>query len=192
MGWQADFESLTTWALRNLDLRYAYLFAEAASKVSTSSGVYRAIETAVTLAIFEAYLGKGYRIGRGVDFERKYPSSKTGNPKRVDLSFKDGARGSKWAYVEAKYWNSNATLIEDDMRKLLAERVKMSRWMLIYRVRRPKDHSLESLLMSKTLAHQLTIEQSFSFDSYIDIKASSGRLVPQPGRCDVCLCSVSD
>ncbi len=191
MGWQADFESLTTWALRNLDLRYAYLFARTASDVSTSSGIYRAIETAVTLAIFEAYLGKGYKIGSGVDFERKYPSSKTGNPKRVDLSFKDGTRGSKWAFVEAKYWNSNTKAIEDDMKKLIAEKGKMSRWMLIYRVRKPKDHSLESLLLKKYFTHQLTIRNSFSFDSYIDIKNTLGKFTPEPGRCDVCLCSVT-
>jgi hypothetical protein len=194
MIWMHDFESLVTWALRSIDLRYSFYFAKSAAAVSSTPGLFYVPEPLVNSAIFEAYLGKGYVRGSSVDLEHAYPSSTAINPKRADLAFKDGKVGSKWAFVETKYWNSNTSAIDSDIMKLVNEKSKISRWLLLYRVRPVGNATLESLILKRLYPAHLIIEESFSFDT---TAVSAGKNMMGnpttlflPGKCDVCLCRV--
>lgn len=195
MTWLHDFESLVTWSLKSVDLRYSFFFAKSASAISSTPGLYQALEGAVNLAIFEAYLGRGYVRGSSVDIERAYPSSTTVNPKRTDLAFKDGKAGSKWSFVETKYWNSNTQAIDSDIAKLINEKTKISRWILLYRIRPIGNATLESLILKRLYPASLLIEKSFSLDTIAPSpgknKAGNPVKLLLPGKCDVCLCRVS-
>ena len=76
MNWLDDFAILSEWALRSLDLRYKFIFAESPAQVMSGEGISRALETAATLAIYEAHLAKGYVPESTIDFERSYPNLK--------------------------------------------------------------------------------------------------------------------
>lgn len=191
--WQDDFEVLADWALRTLDLRYKFIFASEPSDVMASAGILRALETATTLAIFEAHLAKGYVAGETVDFERAYPvkrkargKKKSYNGKRCDLAFKERGKGGKWKYTEVKYYGgAGKTAVQNDIEKLRAITIKASRYLFVYRVHSTK-HKKEVLQLSDRLlsnfSKDLIVERTRSFDTHL--------LDGTPALCEFCLCRV--
>ena len=136
MIWLADFLPLAEWALRQQDLRHRYLFAGSGAEVMSSPGIACTLEAIITLAIYEAALGKGYIDGTTIGYEKPYPRSTGGNPKRADLAFKDRGKGKNWAYIEIKYYGSTGKKwVQHDIEKLRTIKQRSQRWLFLYRVR---------------------------------------------------------
>jgi hypothetical protein len=178
-----DFLALAEWALRMQDLRHSYIRATSPSEVMRSAGLFWALETSVTLAIYEAALGKGYRHKETISYEQPYPGKKTGgNPRRSDLAIKEAGRGTKWSYIEIKYWNIKA--IRRDIDKLKTIEKRAQRWILTYRVRKKEGRTqdLEKLLTRAFEGVFSTVEY-LSFDSSL-------RQYPRGAICEVAFARV--
>lgn len=162
-----DFIALTEWTLRMQDLRHSYIRAENACEVMRSPGLEWALETSITLAIYEAALGKSYKHQKTIAYEQPYPNSKKNqNPPRADLAIKKDGRGQNWSYIEVKYWNPEA--IRRDIKKLKKIKKRAQRWILTYRLRKDSNRvqTLE-VLLQKNFSKNITPKslKYFSFKS---------------------------
>jgi hypothetical protein len=184
-NWQDDLISLATWALKSLDVRYSYLYAEKAKEVLESPGILFALETSFVLAIYEAAIGKGYVGWKTIEHEKPYPGEEGKNPRRADLALKEEGRGKNWIYVEVKYYAENGKYqIGMDIEKLKSIDRRSQRWMVIYRVR-PKEGSSRTLeqLLKRNFNEALSIERQ----KEIDTRTRDW----EPGICEVCLARVT-
>lgn len=155
-SWPINLLSLTEWAIQSVDLRHRFLFAKNAAELPKTAGIANALETIIVLCIYEAAIAKGYVPGKTVDYERPYPGTSKGNPKRADLAFKDPGKGKNWGYIEVKSYSKSA--IRKDVAKLRKITQRSQRWTLCYRVRpnAGKGKPLRNLL-TKSFAADLKI-----------------------------------
>lgn len=183
--WQKDLISIAAWAIKSLDVRYSYLYAETAKDVLKAPGIAFALETSVVLAIYEASIGKGYIGWRTIEHEKSYPGEEGKNPRRADLAIKEEGVGKNWVYIEVKcYGDSGKYQIGSDIDKLKSIEKRSQRWMLIYRIRPIEGKSSElHKLLRKNFDGALTVTEKTEVSVWTSDK--------EPGVCEICLAKVA-
>ncbi len=170
--------------MQSEDLRHRFIHADTPQQLSTTAGISESLETSVVFAIYEAAVAKGYRRQKTIWYEKPYPTSTPTNPKRADIAFKDLGKGTKWAYIEVKYYGpSGKSAVQADITKLKGITAKSQRWILCYRVRPVTGKSPKlKLLLGKHFRSQL----SYKGERSLSTVTSSGKR----GVCEIVLARV--
>ena len=183
-NWPVDLLVLARWAMQSEDLRHRFIHADTPRQLAITAGISESLETNVVFSIYEAAVAKGYKARKTIWYEKPYPKSSPVNPKRADIAFKDPGKGTKWAYVEVKYYGtSGKSAIQADITKLKGITTKSQRWVLCYRVRPIKGKSPKlRRLLTKHFKKQL----SYKGERSLTTVTTSG----ERGVCEIVLARV--
>lgn len=147
MSWSSDLVKYATAALEAEDRRLRLLYCTSADKICETPAICLLNEHEITGIIIAVVASRLFRYGDSLRREEKYPDPSN---QRADFAVKEDGPGTNWAYVEVKgYKNLNGKSgVAKDIDKLQGIKIKVQRWVLIYRLATPsaRGKKIEEIL----------------------------------------------